>query len=706
MNPATPAAIDIATRQVQWNVSYGMAVIMYVSMVLAFAIFSYGLWHRVRIWRIGKPEIRWDRPGERIKRVLRLAIAQQSLLRERLPGIMHALMFFGFLVLFVGTLVVMVHHDLGLPVMQGPFYLWFQSLVLDLFGFLAMIGLAIAAYRRYIRREPRLEQGKISDATILLVFFFILFSGYIVEGARVVLTEDPWALWSPIGYGFGLGMAAVISAPALTVIHKVFWLVHMLLWHVALAISPWSKMVHMVTSPLNIFFANLDAENRSTVPAIDFEDEENLEVLGIKTPFDMTWKQLLDLDACTECGRCQASCPAFAENKPLSPKRVILDLRDHIRANADQILQADLARRSGDTDLFQSILDSMPPLAGEVIQSETLWSCTTCRACEEACPVDIEHVPLILQLRQNLAMEQADVPEGVAEAVTGTETRLHPFRGVSGDRTEWYENMEIPVPVLSEMDDPEDVEVLYWVGCAASFDERIQKVAQSVVRVLHKAGVKFAILGPEEACNGDPMRRTGNEFHFDMMAKQNIETLDQYKVKRIVTHCPHCLKTMGNDYRQFGGFYDVVHHSQFIMELIEQGRLELDGTLDEKLTFHDPCYLGRYSRIFDEPREIVDRLGVERVEMPRSMQRSFCCGAGGGHAFYEDPSGGKINRNRAEEAIATGATTIATGCPFCLAMLEDGVRGADPDGKVKVRDFVELIDEQISAKETASKPGS
>ena len=698
---AAATATGTPTREVQWNVGPGLVAFMYLTLVLALAIFAYGTWLRVRIWRLGKPEVRWDRPWERCKRVLVMAIGQVSLLRQWLPGIMHALMFFGFLVLFVGTVIVMIHHDLGLPIMRGALYLYFQSLTLDLFGALATIGIGIAAWRRYLRRETRLEQGQVADAAALLVFFLILVTGFVLEGIRIVVTADPWALWSPVGYGVGLALASLLPEPALRALHAGTWGLHVLLWHGALAVLPWTKMFHLLSSPLNIFFANLDADKRSTVPAINFDDEAAIEVLGVKTPFDLTWKQLLNLDACTECGRCQAACPAFAEGKPLSPKRVILDLRDHIRANADTYLRAQAARQRGEQDVFEAILAEMPPLGGGVIQAETLWSCTTCRACEEACPVDIEHVPLILQLRQNLAMEQAEVPEGVAEAVGGMETRQHPWRGAAGDRTAWYEDLDVPVPVLSEVDDPENIEVLYWVGCAAAYDERLQKVARALVRIMHRAGVRFAVLGPEESCTGDPMRRTGNEFHFDLQAKQNVETLNSYGVKTIVTHCPHCLQTLGNDYKAYGGFYQVMHHSQFVWHLIEEGRIQLDGALDETLTFHDPCYLGRYNRIFDPPRQVLDRLGARRVEMPRSRERSFCCGAGGGHFFYEDESGGKINRNRTQEAVATGATTIATGCPFCLAMLEDGVRAVDPDGRVRVRDFVELVDEALAAAETA-----
>lgn len=692
-----------ATREVQWNVTYGMVLVMYTSLALGLAMFAWGFWRRIRVWLLGQPEPRFDRLGERFKRLLKDAVFQRSVLRKRLAGIMHALIYFSFAVLLAATAVVYIHHDLGIPIMRGYFYLYFQSITVNVFGFLLGVGLFLAYYRRYGLRVPELEHRKWTDPALLAILFLIQVTGFMVSGIRIVVTEDPWALWRPFSYMTGIVMQAIIpGTDVLRSLHAAMWLFHMLLWHALLALIPYTKLMHIVTSPLNIFFGHLDEPTRkSTVQPIDFEDDEAVETLGVNSVFDLTWKQLLDLDACTECGRCQAACPAFAEGKPLSPKRVILDLRDFIHRNEDKLVTAHAAKRRGREDVFAAIMAEMPPLAGDVIKQETLWACTTCRACEENCPVSIEHVTLILQMRQNLAMEQANVPEGVAESVNNIEVREHPFRGASSDRTEWFADLDEPVPQLAEVDEPEEVEVLYWVGCGGSVDERMRKIPQAMVRIMNRAGVKFAVLGSEEQCTGDPMRRTGNEYHFDMLARANIETLNQYKVKRIVTHCPHCLQTIGNEYRKYGGFFDVVHHSQFVMELIESGRLKISNRVGEKLTFHDPCYLGRYNGIFDAPRLVIEKLGAELVEMQRSGRQSFCCGAGGGHAFYEDEMGGKINRNRAREAVATGADTIATGCPFCLNMLEDGVRGVTAEGEkqVRVRDLVELIDEALTAEE-------
>jgi Fe-S oxidoreductase/nitrate reductase gamma subunit len=687
MNPAD------ATRVVQWNTTPEMIWFMYGTMVIALTVFAYGIWRRVRIWLLGKPKMRWDRPDERLKRVLIRGYGHANLLKDRVPGVMHALIFFGFVILFIATTVVAINTDLGIPIMHGYFYLYFQSLTVDIFGFLFMIGLAVAVVRRYILRLPRLEHGQWADAVLLATLALILLTGFMLEGLRIVATADPWAPWSPFGHLTGLALAVPFPGePAQRTLHASIWVFHVALWHTLLAVIPFTKLSHMVTSPLNIFFGNLD-DARGVVPSIDFEDQSA--ALGIKSVYDLTWKQLLDLDACTECGRCQDACPAWAEGKPLSPKRVILDLRDYVHAHEGDVLAGKAARDRGDTARYDEIVCAMPALAGGVIKDETLWSCTTCRACEEACPVAIEHVPLILQLRQNLAMDQAQVPEGVAEAVSSLEVRQQPFRGASVERTEWYQ--DLTVTEMASVEEPRDVEVLYWVGCAAALDPRVQKVAKALVTIMQHAGVRFAVLGPEEQCCGDPARRSGNEFHYDTLARANVDTLKRYDVKRIVTHCPHCLQTLKHEYRQLGGDFEVVHHSQFVRELIEKDRVRLSRMLPDAVTYHDPCYLGRYNDVFDAPREVLDSLGVSRIEMKRSRQRSFCCGAGGGHAFYEDASGGRINQNRAREAIATGAKTVCTACPFCLGMLEDGVRTVQPaDGDVRVRDFVEFVAEALA----------
>ena len=658
-----------ATRQVHWDVPPALVVLMYVSLGLALLVFAYGVWRRLRIWRLGRRAVVWDRVGARLRRLL-AAIAHATLLRKRLPGVMHALIFFGFVILFAATTVVFVDADLHVKIMHGWFYLVFQSLIVDLFGGLVLIGLGIAVYRRYLIRPPTLEKREPTDALLLGSLLMITLTGFGLEGLRLAVTHDQWAGWSPIGFAFAHAIHPLGSHTALKDAYPWLWAAHVLMWHTLLASVPYTKALHAFTGPLNIFFSD-PGPARGVVAPTDFGAEPVR--LGIRTPADMTWKQLFDLDACTECGRCTAACPAAAAGKPLSPKRVILDLRDAIRADGA----------------------NAGPLAGDVVPAEALWACTTCRACEEACPVGIEHVPTIIGLRQNLAMEQVSMPAGVAETVTSLEAREHPFRGASASRTDWMEGLV--VPQLDSIEDAAGLDVVYWIGCAAAFDERAQQIARALVRVLLHAGVRFAVLASAERCNGDVARRTGNEFHYDMLANANVEMLNGAGVTRILTHCPHCLQQLRHEYRAFGGRYEVVHHTELVGALIEEGRVRLAPGAHERVTFHDPCYLGRYNREFDAPRRVLDALHVERVEMPRSREESFCCGAGGGHAFYEDADGGeKINSIRAREAAATGATTVVTGCPFCLTMLESGVRAVATENRpLRTRDFVELVAEAL-----------
>ncbi len=642
---------------------------MYASMAVALLVFAYGIWRRLRIWRLGRRHIVWDHLGERFRR-LGAAFLQATVLRRPFPGVMHALVFFGFLVLFAATVVVFIDSDLAVKIDHGAFYLGFESLTVDLFGAFFLVGLGIAVYRRYVMRPWYLERREPHDALLLAPLFAIALTGFGLEGLRLAATDDRWAHWSPVGFAFSRAFAP-LGAAGLRSAYPWLWGAHMLMWHAFLAAIPYTKALHWFTSPLNVFFARPIAPRGVPMPT-DFDAEPVR--LGIAAPSDMTWKQLFDLDACTECGRCTSVCPATAAGKPLSPKRVILDLRDAIRADGA----------------------AAGPLAGRVVPPEALWACTTCRACEEACPVGIEHVSTIIGLRQNLAMEQVVVPPGVAETVAALEAREHPFRGASTGRTDWLQGLD--VPELGSLEDAEGLDVVYWIGCAAAFDERAQQIARSLVRVLRHAGVRFAVLASQERCNGDVARRTGNEFHYDMLANANVETLNGAGVTRILTHCPHCLQQLRHEYGRFGGRYHVVHHTELIASLIEDGRVRLAPDAGERVTFHDPCYLGRYNDQFDAPRMVLDALKLQRVEMARSRRESFCCGAGGGHAFYEDADDGeKISAIRVREAAETAASTLVTGCPFCLTMLASGARAvAAGEQPLRTRDVVELVADALA----------
>jgi Fe-S oxidoreductase/nitrate reductase gamma subunit len=637
-------------------------------MVVAIGVFSYGFWREIAVWRLGRATVRWDHPGKRLRNVLKHGVLQAKLLRRRVRGFMHLAMAYGFLVLFLATVVVFIHHDLGIHIMSGAFYLYFQSLTVDAFGILAIVGTSFYVVRAVARRRAATSTTSRWDIGFLTAILVLLLTGFALEGLRIAATSDPWAAWSPGGFAVSALALAVLPAAGLRSAHAFLWVFHVALWHSLFALVPYTRVRHAAIAPFNLFFAN--PAPASPLPVTDFNAEEV--PLGIRKPRDLSWKQLMDLSTCTECARCTDVCPAWAAGKPLSPKQVIVDLRDHVRSNRSALLRGDAV--------------DDPPLAGGVIKEETLWACTTCRACEEVCPVGIEHVGLILGLRQNLAMEQGAVPSGVSDALQSLEDRQHPFRGATADRRTWYAGLDVKELAPGERAD--DLEVLYWVGCAVVSNPRVQDIARAFAQTMIAAGVRFAVLGPRESCSGDPARRTGNEFHYDQLANGNIELLRSAGVKRVVTHCPHCLQTLGVDYRQLGLELEIVHHSSYLEELIASGRLKPSKPLGTDVTFHDPCYLGRHNRVFEAPRDVLDRVGARRLEMAASGPQSMCCGAGGGHAFYQDKSGGKVNKIRAAQALATGAKTICTACPFCLPMLEEGVAG---EGEAEVRDLAELV---------------
>ncbi len=718
-----------ATREVYWNV--GPVWPMYLMFAAALAVFGHGFYHRhYKLWRLGRAERRGASPRERLRGLALYALAQLRVLRDRYSGVFHLLFSWGIAVLTVGTLVVMVHQDFGIPVMRGRFYLYFQSLTLDIFGLLAMAGVAMAAAKRYLIRPDRLNTNAM-DGLALGALFVILAQGFALEGLRIAATGDPWAAWSPIGSAIAAGVKALgWSVETARAWHAALWWSHAALAFAAIAALPWTKAFHLVTGPANIYFRSL--EPKGALRPLDLEASETL---GAARLTDFSVKDLFDLSACMECGRCQQACPAYNTGKPLSPKMVILDLRGHLREAGPGLLAA--RRRGGAAGAgggdgaggsagahagagtggaagVGGVAGAGPqagegpsPLIGQVIAEETLWSCTTCRACMTECPVFIEHVPKIIDLRRYLVMERSDFPPGMQEAMRGLEARGHPFRGATASRSDWYR--DLGVPEMAEVGDAREIDVLHWAGCAAAFDERNQRVARAFARVMQRAGVRFAVLGPEENCTGDPARRIGHEYLFQVLARQNIATLQGYGVTRIVTACPHCFNTLKNEYPRFGGEFEVIHHSRFIARLLAEGRLRLsDGAgagAARRLTYHDPCYLGRYNDTYDEPRAVLDRLpGSERVEMTRSRDRGFCCGGGGGRAWLEE-TGARINHARAGEAVGTGADTIAAACPFCLMMLEDGVKARQGEREVSVRDLAELVEETTRPREAGKGGG-
>ncbi len=688
-----------ATREVFWNIQYTWLV--YVLMVPTLAVFGWGFWLKIRRWRAGQPAARFDRIGERLQLFLRNAAFQGRTIKSRYAGLFHSLVYTGFIVLFLATTVVAIHHDTPLHIMKGHFYLIFQSLIVDIFGLFVLVGVALAAVRRWVAKPAKLIYN--DEASWILVSIFVMaLTGFIVEGWRIAVTDDVWAAWSPVGNLFARASDPLMSDAAMQTGHVVIWWFHLLVAFGFIAWVPFSKMSHVFTAPLNIFTANLDGYGAS-LKTIDFETAERF---GINHLGDFTWKDLLDFDACTECGRCTDVCPANTVGKSLSPRDIILDLQALMHERGDSVLANGNGNGGGNGDAaLLPIIDQKT-----AVSPEALFSCTTCAACMEACPVHIEQMPKIVDARRYLVMEEAEFPEGMMDMMNSLESRQHPFAGTRFSRVDWTEGLDIDV--MAEMDDPAEAEVLMWVGCGGALVERNRNTVRATAKLLKKAGVKFAILGREESCSGDPARRVGNEFLFEMLAKGNVETLDRYGVRKVVTSCPHCFNSFRNEYPQFGGSYEVYHHTQFLDQLVGSGQLasgppQANGPGAQAgggntITFHDPCYLGRHNGEYDAPRNLLAKVGGARqVEMQRSRNQSFCCGGGGGMAFVDEPPDQRVNQERAQEAVDTGADVVAVGCPFCATMLDDGVNARRGDRDVKVKDVAELLWDAVGETEDA-----
>jgi Fe-S oxidoreductase len=613
--------------------------------------------------RSAQPAQRSEHRSRRVRNEVTIVLGQRKLLQRIVPGLAHAFIFWGFMVLLPTILIAMIgvvdkHSTLPWLGHQG----WFAFLA-DTFATLVLVGVIVAVWIRKVQRPERFRGSHSGEADLIL--------GMIATIALTLL------LWHATRIALGLNECGPSATPvsdllshlfrdnALTkVLERVFVWVHVLTILAFLAYLPRSKHLHIASAAFNVWFGRTGPGGR--LEPLRFDDPEVPEEeirFGAGTPPDLTWKQVLDTFSCTECGRCQDACPAFATGKILSPKLVIMGLRDQVLAQGDG------------------------PLVPDAVPEESVWDCVTCGACVQACPVSIEHVDHIVDLRRHLVMVDSSFPAEAEPMLRDVERASNPWGKPQSERAGWA--AELGVRVLEPGDPPP--EVLYWVGCASSFDERARSTAAATAKLLQAAGVDFAILGARESCTGDPARRMGNEYVFQAFAEQNVETLNHAGVTKIVANCPHCFNTLANEYPDFGGRYEVVHHSELLSQLVRDGRLSPGPAGEQSITYHDSCYLARHNDVRASPRELVAAVG-EPVEMERSGRNTFCCGAGGAHMWMEE-RGSAINENRVREAAATGAGTLAVACPFCTVMLDDGVQSSGDE--LRVVDVATLLAEQI-----------
>jgi Fe-S oxidoreductase len=679
--------------------------------VVAFAVAGHRLWWLARLARAGQPapeRVAYARKhfASDVRTQLTEVFGQRKLLKWSVPGAAHAATFWGFIIL-VFTIIeaygALFSRTFAIP---GIGHWPALGFVEDLFAVAVLAAIITFAVIR-LRHDPhkegrgsRFAGSHLGAAWLVLGMIFLVIATLLLyRGAQVntgVFPYDDWAFAShlagawlhPLGYG------------ACSVLEAVFVLAQLAVILAFLVIVAYSKHLHIFLAPANVLFSRRpDALGplepmRSAGTVLDFEEADpDVDVFGLGKVEDFTWKGLLDLGTCTECGRCQSQCPAWATGKPLSPKQVILDLRDHAFAKAPYLLAASDEEREKLPDAVRA--EAARPLVGTrdengVIDPDVLWSCTNCGACVEECPVDIEHIDHIDGMRRYQVLVESAFPQEATTMLNNLERKGNPWGLAEDRRADWITELDFDVPVVDGTIG-DDIEYLFWVGCAGALEDRAKKTTKAIAELLHTAGVKFAVLGPAEACTGDPARRLGNEFVYQMLARQNIETLNEAGVKKVVASCPHCFNTIAREYPQLGGTYEVIHHTQLLAKLVEDGKLTPVNEVSEKITYHDPCFLGRHNKVFTPPRALIDAVpGTQAEEMHRCGNRGFCCGAGGARMWLEERTGKRINEERIDEALALDPDTVSTACPYCMVMLGDAVSAKKAAGEA--RQTVEVID--------------
>ncbi|GIV34612.1 MAG: hypothetical protein KatS3mg031_2147 [Chitinophagales bacterium] len=686
-------------------------IVFTIVLVIAFGAFGYTFFRILNTLRAARPVNRFDRIGERLKITLLVAFGQTKILRKPVAGLLHAIVWWGFLVITIGTIEMMIDGVAGTERVLGflgPVYDVITASG-ELFALLILIAVVVFLFRRYIIKPrrfiaPEMKPASKADATVILLMIFALMVSLLLMNVGYIATQKDVHGAYPVSL-LMLPLFAGMEQSALAQLGAVNWWIHILLVLIFLNILPYSKHFHVIMAVPNVFFSRLEPfaklsnmasvtrevkammdPNADPYAAAAETTTAQAEKFGIKDVTEVTWKHIMDAYTCTECGRCTEVCPANNTGKKLSPRKLFIDLRKRVSETGPEVIAGKKPAPE-------------PPLVSDVfISPEELWACTTCMACIQECPVDIDHVPFIVDMRRNLVLEESKVSADLAVMFSNIENNGAPWAFSPEDRLKWAEGLN--VPVMADLHARGDMpEVLFWVGCSGSFDDRSKSITVAFAKILQRAGVPFAVLGKEERCTGDPAKRAGNEFTYQMQALQNIETLNMYNIRKIVTACPHCFNILKNEYPELGGNYEVVHHSQFLQQLLAEGKLRISDnhTLkDKKITFHDSCYLGRGNGVYEAPREVLERLQGEIREMQRSRSKGMCCGAGGAQMFKEEENGNmRVNIYRTEQALETDPDIIAAACPFCMTMLTDGLKAKEKQNAVKVYDIAELLEKSI-----------
>jgi Fe-S oxidoreductase/nitrate reductase gamma subunit len=669
-------------REVFYNIPSAMKLVFYIAIPALILYGAYMFAMRVKNWERGAPDDRRTTPKNAKRRFedFRAGVYMQTLLRDPAAGIMHSLLYFSFLILLAVTTILEINHQLPVDAkfLHGTTYQAYAA-VGDAAGLALLVGVTWAIVRRYIARPYRIRiKTKADHAIGLGTLFALALTGFGAEAWRIAAEGTPdFERWSFIGYPIA---TLIDGSSSLHGAHQIWWLAHVGAFMVFLIMLPITMMRHMFTSPLNMYLRDRERPKGAMRPMPNLMETE-LESFGAATIEDFTWKQLMDTDACTMCGRCTSVCPAHATGKPLDPREIVLKVGEVMAASGTPEVSPPISLSGEITINSNSVFDR--------VSAEEVWACTSCKACDEICPVNIEILDKILDMRRHLTLMESNFPTELGAAFRGMENSGNPWGMSQADRAAWTAKVDDDIPIV-DGSEAFDHEFLYWVGCAGSFDDKNQKVTQAMAKLLKRADIDFAILGPSENCTGDPARRSGNEYIFQMLAMQNVETLNGMGVKKIITQCPHCFNTLMNEYPQLGGHYEVVHHSQFLEWLIDQGKLDLrDAKLEERVVYHDSCYLGRHNDVYLAPRNVIGSLaGIEVVEASANGTKGMCCGAGGARMWMEETIGTKVNDARSEQLVETGASRIATACPFCYIMIDDGVKGlGKEEDEVKVADI-------------------